>query len=339
MALTGILASLGFRNYRLLWLSQTSYAAALWMEQIARPWLVLMLTDDDPVHVGGVVALQTLPQLLFGVFAGVIADSFSKRAILLWTKRVVLLLNVAFVTLLFAGAIELWHVYAAAFVRGTSMSFDQPARQSLIASLVPTELLTNAVALMSSTQSVMRILGITLAGGLIALVGIEGAWLAIACILVGAVVAVQLLDVDEEHRSRPRGGLRGLGSDVVEGARFAASRPEIRGVLLLSLLFFSFGLSYLQVFLPLFARLELGIGAIGLSLLGGTSAVGALAGALLIAHTRPVRLGRLLPSACASMGLALVVFASPGRCLGPSTCSSRCPAWPSSASCRPATSR
>lgn len=299
-------ASLAYRDYRLLWLSQTSYAAALWMEQIARPWLVLLLTGDNPIHVGGVVALQTLPQLLFGVWGGVVADGFPRKAILVTTKRVVLLLNIVFATLLLTGVIELWHVYAAAFIRGASMAFDQPARQSLIASLVPSSLLTNAVALMSSTQSVMRILGITTAGAVIALVGIERAWLAIVLVLVLAVVAVQRLSVPDDERVRR--GLGGFGSDLMEGARFAASRPEIRGVLLLSVVFFSFGMSYLQVFLPLFARLELGIGAIGLSVLSGTAAVGALCGALLIAHFKPVRLGRLLPTVCAILGAALSLF-------------------------------
>lgn len=303
-------ASLASRDYRRLWLSQTCYAGALWMEQIARPWLVLLLTDDDPVHVGGVVALQTLPQLVLGLFAGVTADAVSRKAILVVTKGFVLCLNVVFATLLLTGAIELWHVYAAAFLRGASMAFDQPARQSLIASLVPVRLLTNAVALMSSTQSVMRILGITLAGAIIALVGIERTWVVIALVLTGAVVAVARLEVPDEGRSRTRiEDTRALFQELVSGARFALSRAEIRGVLLLSLVYFSFGLSYLQVFLPLFARFELDVGALGLSLLGGASAVGALCGALLIAHRRPLRLGLLLGLVVTTMGLGLVSYA------------------------------
>lgn len=303
-------ASLASPDYRRLWLSQTCYAGALWMEQIARPWLVLLLTGDDPVHVGGVVALQTLPQLLFGVIAGVVADAFSRKAILLYTKGFVLALNVVFAALLLTDRIELWHVYAAALLRGVSMAFDQPARQSLIASLVPARLLTNAVALMSSTQSVMRILGITLAGGIIALVGIERTWLVIALVLSGAVLALLRLEVADEGLSRARiDGARGLYDELVGGARFAASRPEIRGVLLLSLVYFAFGLSYLQVYLPLFARFELDVGALGLSLLGGASAVGALCGALLIAHRRPLRLGLLLGAVTTMMGAGLVCYA------------------------------
>lgn len=303
-------ASLASTDYRRLWLSQTCYAGALWMEQIARPWLVLLLTGDDPVHVGGVVALQTLPQLLLGLFAGVVADTAPRKTILVATKSFVLLLNLVFTTLLLTGRIELWHVYATAMLRGASMVFDQPARQSLIASLVPARLLTNAVALMSSTQSVMRILGITLAGGIIALVGIERTWLVIAFVLVGSVLPLLRLEVPDDDRSQNRiEGVRGLSVELVSGARFAASRPEIRGVLLLSLVYFAFGLSYLQVYLPLFARFELDVGALGLSLLGGASAVGALSGALLIAHRRPVRLGFLLGTVTTTMGAGLVAYA------------------------------
>ena len=54
---------------------------------------------------------------------------------------------------------ELWHIYAAAALRGTTMAFDQPARQSLLPSVVPASRVTNAVALFSATQNTMRILG------------------------------------------------------------------------------------------------------------------------------------------------------------------------------------
>jgi hypothetical protein len=156
---------------------------------------------------------------------------------------------------------------------------------------------------------VMRILGITLAGSIIALVGIERAWIVIALVLVGAVLPLLGLDVPDDRR-RPRiDGARALLEELSSGARFAASRPEVRGVLLLSLVYFGFGLSYLQVFLPLFARLELEVGAVGLSLLGGASAVGALCGALLIAHHRPLRLGLLLGVVTTTMGAGLVSYA------------------------------
>ena len=55
----GPFASLAYHNYRLLWFGQASHSLALWMEQIARPWLVLILTNDNPAHIGGIVAVHT----------------------------------------------------------------------------------------------------------------------------------------------------------------------------------------------------------------------------------------------------------------------------------------
>ncbi len=305
-----MLASLRLRGYRLLWLGQTCHAAALWMEHVARPWLVLLLTQDDPLHVGGVIAVQMLPQLFFGPWAGVAVDWFDRRGILVGAKRLALLVNVVFAFLLLSGLITLWHVYLFAFLRGALMAFDQPARQSLIATLVPAQLLTNAVALMSSTQNVMRILGVSVGGALIALVGVPGAWVVIVIVLVGAVVATQRIDPLPETAAGNQGGLRGMGRDLLAGVRFAARRPEIRGILLLSLVFFTFGMAYMQVFLPLFARFHFGIGAPGLSVLSATAAGGALLGALMVASRRPKRLGAILPLVCVGLGAALILFAA-----------------------------
>ena len=90
------------------------------MEQIARPFLVLAMTDGSAAHVGGVLAVRTLPQLFFGVFAGVISDWFDRRAILLWTKVSVLILSIVFAALMVVGRLELWHVYLFQFLRGVS---------------------------------------------------------------------------------------------------------------------------------------------------------------------------------------------------------------------------
>ncbi|MXW24210.1 MAG: MFS transporter, partial [Chloroflexi bacterium] len=66
-------SSLRIRDYRLLWLGVSSHSAALWTENIARPYLVYALTES-PAQLGGVIAARTLPQFVFGIFAGVAID-------------------------------------------------------------------------------------------------------------------------------------------------------------------------------------------------------------------------------------------------------------------------
>ncbi len=301
----GLLYSLSFPNFRLLWLGHASHGAALWMEQIARPWLVLLMTGDNAVHVGGIVAMRTLPQLIFGLWAGVIADRFDRKQVLLITKVCVLALSIIFAVVLVAGRMELWMVYAAAFLRGTFMAFDQPARQSLIGSIVPSHALTNAMALMSSTQNVTRLGGVIASGVIIELLGINGAFIGIALIYTGAVLSTWLLDIPSHRNGRER---QSMLESLVEGLRYSMKQPAILSILVMSLFFFSFGMSWMQVFGALFARTVFEIGAIGFSALVAAASVGALAGALLLASTYPRRLGLLLNAAMIAMGGLLALF-------------------------------
>jgi MFS family permease len=303
----GMFDSLGIVNFRYLWLGQLSHAGALWMEQIARPFLILELTDGSAAHVGAVIAVRTLPQLIFGVWAGVVADWFDRRMVLLVDKTAVLSINVAFAALLLTGSLALWHVYAYAFLRGTMMAFDQPARQALIPSIVPADRVTNAVALMSATQNTMRIVGAALGGFTYAVLGPEGAFTLVAVIYVGAVVSTYLLDVPTHQRPQATGA-RAMTRGMVEGARFAMSHTAIRGVLILSLIYFTFGMSYMQVFAPLFAEKVLDIGSFGFGFMTSLTGVGALVAALFIANRQPSRLGVILPLLAAAFGVMLIAF-------------------------------
>lgn len=303
----GTFAPLQYRNYRLLWLGQTSHAFALWMEQIARPFLVLDITDGSAAHLGGVLAVRTAPQLVFGVFAGVISDWFDRRLILLVTKISVLILSILFAALLVFNMLELWHIYAFQFLRGSMMAFDQPARQSMVASTVPERQMIGAVALLSSTQNVMRIVGTVLAGIMIETIGMTGTFVGVAVVYIGAVWSTYLLDVPTHERPKGTGANAMLGG-LVEGAKFAWSSPPVRGVLLLSLIYFTFGMSYSQVFVPVFAEVVMDIGAGGGSLMIAATGVGALAGALIVANRQPVRVGLIMPLVVSTFGLMLVAF-------------------------------
>ncbi len=303
---TGTFASLRYRNLRLIWIGQTGHAAALWMEQIARPWLVLVITDDNPAHLGGVVAVRVVPQLLFGVWAGVIADWFDRKTLLFGTKLGVFILNVLFAAILVAGQIELWHIYAVSFTRGIFMAFDQPARQSLIADSVPERLLTNAVALMSSTQNFMRIAGVMLSGVLLWALGITGTFVIIAVVYFVTVVATKLIDVPP--KTRERGGARAMTSDLMEGVRFAWSSAPIRGVLALSLVFYGTAMMWMQLFAPLFARTVLDTGELGIATLVAVGGAGSLLGSLRLAAIPSRTPGRRIAASVAAMGAFLMAF-------------------------------
>ena len=73
------------RNYRLFFIGQAVSLVGTWMQQVAQAWLVLQLTHD-PIWLGIVAAAQFIPVMIFGLFAGVLADALPKRRVLIWTQ-------------------------------------------------------------------------------------------------------------------------------------------------------------------------------------------------------------------------------------------------------------
>jgi len=278
------------------------------MEQIARPWLVLEITNNNAAHVGGVIAMRVLPQLIFGVWAGVITDRLDRKQLLFATKIGVFILNIVFAILLVTNLIELWHIYLVSFIRGFFMATDNPARQSLIADAVPSKLVMNAVALMSATQNIMRIAGVMLSGLLIALLGVPGTFVVIAAIYFITVISTYLIDIPPVKRP-PIEGLKTIKHDLTEGFRFALQKSEIRGVLIIALIFYATGMMWMQLFAPLFAREVMNIGAFGFSALVAAGGLGSLLGSLYLAIRRPTRPGINLTLTVALTGITLMFFA------------------------------
>jgi MFS family permease len=302
-------ASLRYRNFTLLWMGQLTHAFALWLEQTARPLLILALTDSA-VHLGAVILVRTIPGLFLGMIAGVVADNFNRRTVLVVVKFLVLALNVIFAFLVVTNLIEIWHIYAFSFLRGGIMAFDQPARRAMIPALVPPHLVTNAMALSTSTMGGMRIAGASLAGILMGVFGLAAPFLFIVPIYVIAVVVTVMLQVPDHQRSGYQ-GIRSMGGDLSQGFKYAWNTPSIRGVLIISLGYFTFGMAFMQVFAPLFATRVLDIGATGFGLLVSVMGIGSLAGGLALATLNPTRKRGILSLAMmAIFGFLLICFSA-----------------------------
>ncbi|MEE2875613.1 MAG: MFS transporter [Chloroflexota bacterium] len=304
--------SLKYRDFRLLWLGQGAHAAALWIEMVARPWLVLEITDGDATMVGLMVATRAAPSLLFGLFAGVLSDRLNRKYLLLAAKSSAFVISLAFVVLLALGYMELWVIFMFTFLRGTAMAFDQPARQSLVSQVVPVTIITNSVALMSSTQSVMRIAGVLVSGLVIELLGFTYAFGLVAFIYSGAVIATALIKADTANKSNKRTAVSpgAIMTELAEGLRYGFQNPTIRGIVVMSLIFYAFAMSYMQVFIPLIAWQQLDLGARGVSYLAAATGIGALFATFSIAAMYPKRLGIILILSLIGMGFALIAYSA-----------------------------
>ncbi len=300
-----IFSSLRYRDYRYLWLAQTSRAAAMWMEQIARPVLILQLTAS-PLLVGLVVSVRWAPQLLFGLLAGVAADRFDRKRILFVTQVGTMSTHLLLALLVLTDVVEPWHVFVLAFLGGTMLALYQPARQSIIPQLVPESELLNALALNTAAINFTRILGPALA---VALLFRD---VGLVYLLAGIIMLITLVSISRIHTStqpQPKPSDISWRDDIREGLAFVTRNPPVLAVLGLALILFTFGLPYQAVFVPLFALKVLDLGDSGVAMLGVVTGVGALIGSLVLAsQTRLRRRGPLLLVLLAFFSLGLMLF-------------------------------
>lgn len=306
---------LGLPSFRWLWAAQICHGAALWLEVVARPLLVLDLTGSA-VHLGGVLAAALMPQLVFGLIGGAVADWADRRRVLIVDRIALATLYGGFAALIASGRLELWHVYAYSVLRGTAMAFDQPARQALIPTIVGRLAIMPAFAMMSATSNAVRVVFAGAGGVLFGVYGAAGAYAVMAFTSFAAFLCTLRIDVPA-HKPPGAMRVRAMARGLVEGARFAARTPEVWQTIFMMMVFFAFGMTYMQVFLPLFARNVLEIGSAGFGALTALTGAGAVGAATLIALRPPRRPRRWLPLVIACFGAAMAAFTAATHLEGP----------------------
>jgi MFS family permease len=159
--------ALRYRNFQLLWISLIISAIGTWLQIVSQSLLVLKITNNSPIALGIVSLAQAFSFFLFAFIGGSIADQTDKRRFLLITQSLSLILALILGLLTITGVIQVWMIVILAFCSGTVLSFDQPARSSLIPTLVPPEDLLNALSLQSVVFNGAAFVGPTLAGVMI----------------------------------------------------------------------------------------------------------------------------------------------------------------------------
>src|SRR5207245_5421931 len=187
-----MLGALRHRNYRLFFAGQIISTVSTWMQSVAMPWLALELTHSG-LLVGLVLATQFTPVLLGSQLGRVVADRYRKRNILLVTQSLFTLPSFALFLLSASGHAHYWMVLIAAAATGTINLFDVPARQSFLIEMVGRQDLMNAIALNSSVFNAAAVIGPSIAGLIIAAVGVPICFLANSLSYLAAVGALLLM--------------------------------------------------------------------------------------------------------------------------------------------------
>ncbi|MDE0572197.1 MFS transporter [Demequina sp. B12] len=299
-------ASLGYFNYRLWFAGALVSNVGTWMQRVAQDWLVLThLTDDSGIAVGITTALQFLPFLLLGPWAGLLADRVDQRKLLITTQVIAAGLGLSLGALVLTGNAELWHVYGFAFALGLVGAVDTPARQTYVAALVPPDGLANAVGLNAAAFNGARLVGPAVAGLTVAWVGIGWVFIINGFTFIATVVALLAMRVRElwvmERAPRQPG-------QVMEGVRYIKRRPELIVVMIVVSVVAAFGLNF-QMTSALMARVAFDKGPEAYGLMGSVVAIGSLAGALVAARRTHIRL-RLPLGAAFLFGVSSAVMAA-----------------------------
>jgi MFS family permease len=285
------------RNFRWFLFGHLVSSTGTWMQQVGQDWLVLRLTGAA-LPLGVTLALQFAPILVFGTWAGLVADRVDKRRLLLATQTSMATLAVVLGVLTATGAVRLWMVYGLALLLGCATAFDMPARQSFVSELVGPERLANAIGLNSASFNTARVVGPAVAGVLIGAVGIAPAFFANAVSYLAMIGGLLAMDQRRLHHRDPVA--RGRGQ-IRDGIRYLWATPVLRSTVLLVAVVGTFGLNY-RVALPLLARFEFDGGPGAYGALAAIMAAGSVTGALAVARrARPTRL--LLVGAVAAFGL------------------------------------
>ncbi|HVU01513.1 MAG TPA: MFS transporter [Polyangiaceae bacterium] len=302
---TSLARALRHRNYRLFFAGQSLSLIGTWLTRVATSWLVYRLTGSA-VTLGVTGFAGQIPTFLVAPFAGVWVDRWDRHRVLVVTQALAMLQSAALAALSLSGRIDVPSVIFLSAFQGVINAFDVPARQSFVVQMVDDRAdLPNAIALNSSMVNAARLLGPSIGGILISLVG-EGSCFAIDAVSYLAVLA-SLLAMRVEKVPRAASG-KHLFSELADGFRYTVGFSPIRNVLLLMAVVSFVGMPY-TVLMPVVATRTLGGGAHTLGFLMAASGVGALSGTLYLAsRTSVVGLGRVIALASACFGIGLLAF-------------------------------
>ncbi|MGA8427197.1 MAG: MFS transporter [Candidatus Dormiibacterota bacterium] len=276
-------APLQLRVFRWLWLAVLAANIGGWMQTVGAQWLLVGRPGASTL-VSLVQTAEALPIVLLAFPAGVLADSFDRRRLLLSVQCFAVAVGVALTWLTIAGAMPpaLLLTFTALFGACAALTF--PAYQSLIPELVPREQLPAAAALGSISVNLARAVGPAVAGVLIARVGVGAVFgVNAASYLILAIVLVWWRRPAASAAEEPESFIPALRA----GSRYIRFAPVVRRILLRSGLFVVPAMA-IWALLPLIASRRLGLGAGGYGLLLGALGVGAVAAAFALPRLRAI---------------------------------------------------
>jgi MFS family permease len=297
------------RNFVLLWSGQFVSQIGDRLAMVAFPWLVYTATGST-LSTGLVLAIYTLPYVLFGMFAGAAIDRLDKRRVMLGAElgRTVLVLLVPL-----AADFALWSVFVLSFgVASLTVLFD-PAKLSLLPDIVPKDQLLRANSLLATAETLTEVLGYASAGFLLAAVSTATAFRLDALTFVVSAFTLVMMAYTPPARAAVQQAGRSFGHELREGFAYMWRHAGLlANTLLTVVLALGVGAIYPLTFFLAVEVLDGGTRAFGV--FEAALAVGYLSGALAVAWlAKRLPLGRAILVGFTLVGAGMAALAAPER--------------------------
>jgi MFS family permease len=300
------LGPFGYRDFSLLWSGLLIGNIGTWMQFSGLGYYVATLAPNGGVasfYIGLLGASRMIPVLLASPFAGVVADRYPRRQILLSTNIMTAVLAVLLALAIFTDSATLPVVLIISAFQAATQSFDAPARQSWVTLMVPRELVGNAIGLNSFAFNAPSVIGPPLAGLLITASGNSVA----PCMILNAIVkfAVVAAIIFMKPSAASSTQRTPFVEAFLEGVRYIAGHLALRWVFIM-LIVSALSVRSYSFLLPAYGVHVIHTNALQLGYLQAASGIGAVGGALVIAAATVRRRSLIwfVAAVVASLGVA-----------------------------------
>jgi MFS family permease len=303
--ITSILRSLQHRNFRLFFGGQAVSLTGTWMQQIAMSWLVYRISGS--AFLLGLIGFSSqICSFFVSPFAGVVSDRWNRHHILVITQSLAMVQAFLLAYLAFTGTATVPHLILLSIFLGFVNAFDIPNRQAFVVEMIERrEDLANAIALNSFLFNGARLVGPSIAGMLISVLGEGMCFLLNGVSFFAVLMALLSMKIPRHEKNLEKAHVL---ENLKEGFSYAFGFPPIRTILIFLGLTSLVGMAYTTL-MPVFAKEILHGGPQTYGFLMAASGVGAVIGALYLA-SRPsvVGLGRWIAIALGIFGVGLITF-------------------------------
>jgi MFS family permease len=299
--------ALRFPDFRLLLTGNVIVSLGGHMAALAIGWEMYERTNSA-FALGMIGLVELLPVILLALITGHIADQYSRKAIAMWSRLLMIAASFGLAGLSYTQG-PLVAVYGCILLQGIGEAFNNPAASALTAEVLPEEAFENSATWSTTTRTLAAVLGPAL-GGLI----IAANHLAAPVYVLNALCSLFLVGIllrirgghGGDHRTIAREEQSSLRA-FADGVAFLRRTPVMLAPITLDLFAVLFGGA--TTLLPIFAKDILHVGPTGLGWLQAASYIGAAVVAFVMTHRPPLqRAGPTLLVAVAGFGVATIVF-------------------------------